>query len=43
MANYRKAGAAGFGIGSAIYRGGSDAESVLKNAKAFVEAFHALS
>jgi 2-dehydro-3-deoxyphosphogalactonate aldolase len=43
MADYRKAGAAGFGIGSAIYRRGCDAQSVLKNAKAFVEAFHAIS
>ena len=43
MADYRKAGAAGFGIGSAIYRRGSDASSVLKNAVAFVEAFHGLS
>ena len=42
MLDYRKAGAAGFGIGSAIYRRGSEAESVLKNATAFVEAFHAL-
>jgi 2-dehydro-3-deoxyphosphogalactonate aldolase len=42
MTDYRKAGAAGFGIGSAIYRRGSEAESVLKNAIAFVEAFHAL-
>jgi len=42
MADYRKAGAAGFGVGSAIYRRGSDANSVLKNATAFVEAFHAL-
>ncbi|HEY2837249.1 MAG TPA: 2-dehydro-3-deoxy-6-phosphogalactonate aldolase [Rhizomicrobium sp.] len=43
MADYRKAGAAGFGIGSAIYRRGSDAQSVLKNATAFVEVFHAIS
>ena len=43
MADYRKAGAAGFGIGSAIYRRGSDAKTVLKNATAFVEAFHGLS
>lgn len=42
MMEYRKAGAAGFGIGSAIYRRGSEAESVLKHAAAFVEAFHAL-
>lgn len=43
MADYRKAGAAGFGIGSAIYRPGNDAKSVLEKATAFVEAFHALS
>ena len=43
MVDYRRAGAAGFGIGSAIYRRGSDAKSVLKNAIAFVEAFHAIS
>lgn len=42
IAEYRKAGAAGFGIGSAIYRPGADAASVLKNAKDFVEAFHGL-
>lgn len=39
---YKKAGAAGFGIGSAIYRPGSDAASVRKKARDFVEAFHAL-
>ena len=39
---YKKAGAAGFGIGSAIYRPGSDAVSVRKKARDFVEAFHAL-
>lgn len=39
---YRKAGAAGFGIGSAIYRAGSDAASVGKKARDFVEAFHGL-
>jgi 2-dehydro-3-deoxyphosphogalactonate aldolase len=42
MADYRKAGAAGFGIGSALYRRGDNAKSVLKNAVAFVEAFDAL-
>lgn len=42
IAEYKKAGAAGFGIGSAIYRAGSDAASVLKKAKGFVEAFHGL-
>ena len=43
MADYRKAGAAGFGIGSAIYRRGSAANAVMKNAKEFVEAFHAIA
>jgi 2-dehydro-3-deoxyphosphogalactonate aldolase len=43
MAAYRKAGAAGFGIGSAIYRRGRAANDVLNNAKEFVEAFHALA
>ena len=42
IAEYKKAGAAGFGIGSAIYRPGSDASSVLKKARGFVEAFHGL-
>lgn len=43
MVDYRKAGAAGFGIGSAIYRRGDDAKSVLEKATAFVKAFHARS
>lgn len=42
IGEYRKAGAAGFGIGSAIYRPGRDAASVLKKARDFVEAFHGL-
>lgn len=42
MAEYKKAGAAGFGIGSAIYRPGSDAASVSKRTRSFVEAFHGL-
>jgi 2-dehydro-3-deoxyphosphogalactonate aldolase len=42
IAEYKKAGAAGFGIGSAIYRPGSDAASVRKKARDFVEAFHGL-
>jgi len=42
MREYKKAGAAGFGIGSAIYRPGSDAATVLKKAKDFVEAFDGL-
>ena len=42
MREYKKAGAAGFGIGSAIYRSGSDAAAVSKKAKDFVEAFDGL-
>jgi len=42
MREYKKAGAAGFGIGSAIYRPGSDAAAVLRKAKDFVEAFDGL-
>ena len=42
IGEYRKAGAAGFGIGSAIYRRGNDAASVAKKARDFVEAFHGL-
>jgi 2-dehydro-3-deoxyphosphogalactonate aldolase len=36
---YRRAGAAGFGIGSAIYRAGRDAKTVNDNASAFVKAW----
>ena len=42
IAEYKRAGAAGFGIGSAIYRPGRDAASVLEKARDFVEAFHGL-
>ena len=42
IGEYRKAGAAGFGIGSAIYRPGCDAVAVLEKARDFVEAFHGL-
>jgi 2-dehydro-3-deoxyphosphogalactonate aldolase len=42
MGEYKKAGASGFGIGSAIYRPGSDAGTVLRKALDFVEAFHGL-
>ena len=42
IGEYKKAGAAGFGIGSAIYRPGSDAATVSKKARDFVEAFHGL-
>ena len=37
---YRRAGAAGFGLGSAIYRAGYDARLAGENAKKFVEAWH---
>ncbi|HXS07301.1 MAG TPA: 2-dehydro-3-deoxy-6-phosphogalactonate aldolase [Rhizomicrobium sp.] len=36
---YRRAGAAGFGIGSAIYRAGRDAKTVKDNASASVKAW----
>ncbi|MES2256572.1 MAG: 2-dehydro-3-deoxy-6-phosphogalactonate aldolase [Pseudomonadota bacterium] len=42
IGEYKKAGAAGFGIGSAIYRPGIDASIVSKKARDFVEAFHGL-
>jgi 2-dehydro-3-deoxyphosphogalactonate aldolase len=38
MTPWREAGAAGFGIGSALYRPGSTAEEVAKRAAAFVQA-----
>ena len=39
MAEYVAAGAAGFGLGSALYRKGQDADSVGANARAFVAAW----
>ena len=39
---YRLAGAAGFGIGSAIYRAGRDPKTVGENARNFVKAWHEL-
>ena len=39
MAEYVAAGASGFGLGSALYRKGQDAESVGANARAFVAAW----
>jgi 2-dehydro-3-deoxyphosphogalactonate aldolase len=39
MAAYREAGAAGFGIGSAIYRPGSTLSEVRASARAFAEAW----
>lgn len=39
LATWRKAGARGFGLGSALYRAGMDASQVSKNARAFVAAW----
>ncbi|MCF8204738.1 MAG: 2-dehydro-3-deoxy-6-phosphogalactonate aldolase [Methylotenera sp.] len=39
MAPYRKAGAAGFGLGSALYAPGMTAEEVGRRARAFAEAW----
>lgn len=41
MAPYRTAGAAGFGLGSALYRPGMTAEEVAVRARRFVEAWRA--
>lgn len=43
MAAYRAAGASGFGLGSALYRPGDDVAIVRRNARAFVEAWRALT
>ena len=40
MAVYRKAGAAGFGIGSALYAPGLDAAEVARRARAFIDAWN---
>jgi 2-dehydro-3-deoxyphosphogalactonate aldolase len=42
MAEYVAAGAAGFGLGSALYRRGDDASRVAGNARAFVDAWRLL-
>jgi 2-dehydro-3-deoxyphosphogalactonate aldolase len=42
MAPYQRAGAAGFGLGSALYAPGMTAATVGERARAFVEAWHAL-
>ena len=39
MSDFRAAGVAGFGLGSALYKPGMDAASVAANAKAFVDAW----
>jgi len=38
MADYREAGAAGFGLGSALYKPGMSAEQVSENARRFIGA-----
>ena len=43
MAPYRKAGAAGFGIGSALYAPGADAAEVARRARAFVDGWNAIN
>jgi 2-dehydro-3-deoxyphosphogalactonate aldolase len=43
MAAYRKAGATGFGLGSALYQPGISAETVQSRATAFVQAWRAAS
>jgi len=40
MAAYRSAGAAGFGIGSALYAPGTSAAEVTRRARAFIDAWH---
>ena len=39
MGPFRAAGASGFGLGSALYRPGADAEEVARHARAFVAAW----
>lgn len=41
MAGYREAGAAGFGLGSALYKPGMRADDVGGNARRFIEALNA--
>jgi 2-dehydro-3-deoxyphosphogalactonate aldolase len=43
MADYVAAGAAGFGLGSALYKPGATAPEVATNARAFVRAWDALN
>ncbi|WP_396614857.1 2-dehydro-3-deoxy-6-phosphogalactonate aldolase [Lysobacter soli] len=42
MGAYRKAGAAGFGIGSALYSPGIDATETARRARAFVDAWNSI-
>jgi 2-dehydro-3-deoxyphosphogalactonate aldolase len=43
MGEYVAAGAAGFGLGSALYKRGDDVERVSANARAFVAAWKRLA
>jgi 2-dehydro-3-deoxyphosphogalactonate aldolase len=43
MADYRKSGASGFGIGSALFAPGKSAQAVGESALAFVQAFKAIT
>jgi len=43
MAPYRKAGAAGFGIGSALYSPGIDSNEVARRARAFVDGWNTIN
>lgn len=42
LSDYRKAGASGFGLGSALYKPGVDAAAIATSAKRFVQAYAAL-
>jgi len=42
MGDYRRAGAAGFGLGSALYAPGMDSAAVAQRARRFVDAWRAL-
>jgi 2-dehydro-3-deoxyphosphogalactonate aldolase len=42
MADYVRAGATGFGLGSALYKAGDSAERLAENARAFVAGWRAL-
>jgi 2-dehydro-3-deoxyphosphogalactonate aldolase len=43
MADYRKSGASGFGIGSALFAPGKSAQAVGESADAFVQAWKAIT
>ncbi len=43
LAAYWRAGASGFGVGSALYRAGISADTLRNNAETFVQSFKALS